>query len=186
MGYVDRNLLPGENVIYRTNLHWIIFLWPAIFLFLIFISVALATEFGRGLLRSIEFVQKLLEDTEFSEVLLRATEFGEILLIAGIFFGILFIIKGFKSLIAYATSEFAVTNKRILFKIGFIRRNSLEIFLRKIEAINVRQGIIGRILGYGTITVTGTGGTHQPFHKISSPLKFRKRAHEQIEKISSN
>jgi uncharacterized membrane protein YdbT with pleckstrin-like domain len=82
----------------------------------------------------------------------------------------------------YTTSEFGVTNKRIMIKVGIIRRHSLETLLKKVESITVNQTIIGRMLGYGTIVVSGTGGTPEPFHKISNPLEFRKQVNEQIEK----
>jgi len=55
--------------------------------------------------------------------------------------------------------------------------------LNKVEGIQVNQGILGRILGFGSITVSGTGGTKDPFHKIDAPLEFRKKVQEQIEKI---
>jgi len=77
-------------------------------------------------------------------------------------------------LIDWITSEFAVTNKRIIIKVGLISRRTLEMNIAKVESVNVDQGIIGRILGYGTITVIGTGGTREPFHYISRPLDFRK------------
>lgn len=93
---------------------------------------------------------------------------------------ILFILTGITSLVSYLTSEFGVTNKRVLVKIGFIRRNSLEVLLNKVEGIQVNQGILGRILGFGTVRVSGTGGTRDPFHKISAPLKLRRAAQEQI------
>ena len=80
------------------------------------------------------------------------------------------------------TSEFAVTNKRVLMKYGFIRRCSVEIVLGKIESIKVDQDILGRILDYGTIIVCGTGGTKDPFHKITSPLAFRQAIQTEIEK----
>lgn len=64
------------------------------------------------------------------------------------------------------TSEFAVTNKRVVMKFGFIRRSSLEVLLTKIEGVSVDQGILGRILDYGTIVVGGTGGSRTPFPKI--------------------
>ncbi len=51
------------------------------------------------------------------------------------------------------------------------------------EGIQVNQGILGRILGFGSITVSGTGSTKDPFHKIDAPLEFRKKVQEQIEKI---
>ena len=73
------------------------------------------------------------------------------------------------------SSEFAVTNKRVLIKIGLIRRHSLELLLQKVEGIGVDQSIMGRILGYGTITVSGTGGTKEAFPMISNPLEFRRQ-----------
>lgn len=76
------------------------------------------------------------------------------------------------------TSEFAITNKRIIIKVGLISRRTLEMNLNKIESVNVDQGILGRILGYGTIVVIGTGGTREPFASISNPIEFRKRFQE--------
>jgi uncharacterized membrane protein YdbT with pleckstrin-like domain len=74
-----------------------------------------------------------------------------------------------------ASSEFAITNKRVLIKVGLIRRHSLELLLQKVEGIGVDQSILGRILGYGTITVSGVGGTKEAFQMISKPLEFRRQ-----------
>jgi uncharacterized membrane protein YdbT with pleckstrin-like domain len=84
------------------------------------------------------------------------------------------------SLIARATSEFAVTNKRVLIKIGWIRRHSLETLLSKVEGIRVEQSVFGRMWDYGTIVVSGTGGSKEPFRKIASPMQFRREVQEQI------
>jgi membrane protein YdbS with pleckstrin-like domain len=84
------------------------------------------------------------------------------------------------SLIARATSEFAVTNKRVLIKTGWIRRHSLETLLTKIESIRVEQSVLGRMLDYGTIIISGTGGSKEPFHKIAEPMIFRRRVQDQI------
>jgi len=78
-------------------------------------------------------------------------------------------------LIAINTSEFAITNKRVIIKIGLISRHTLEMNLSKIESVNVAQGIFGRLLGYGTIVIVGTGGTRETFPSISDPLLFRKK-----------
>lgn len=78
-------------------------------------------------------------------------------------------------LVEIFTSEFAITNKRIIIKVGFISRRTLEMNLQKIESINVDQSVLGRILGYGTIVVIGTGGTKEPFANIIDPLEFRKQ-----------
>jgi len=81
-------------------------------------------------------------------------------------------------LIALSTSEFAITNKRVIIKVGLISRRTLEMNLSKIESVNVNQGMLGRMLGYGTIVVVGTGGTKEPFAAISDPLTFRKKFQE--------
>ena len=78
------------------------------------------------------------------------------------------------------TSEFGITTKRVLLKTGLVRRNSLEVLLSKVEGIQVDQGILGRILGYGSVTVTGTGGAKDPFPRIAKPLNFRRIVQEQI------
>ncbi|HAS85406.1 MAG TPA: hypothetical protein DCS31_01200 [Candidatus Competibacteraceae bacterium] len=77
-----------------------------------------------------------------------------------------------------ATSEFAITNKRVIIKVGFISRRTLEMNLNKIESVNVDQSFWGRIFGYGTIVVIGTGGTREPFQVISNPMAFRKKFQE--------
>lgn len=74
-----------------------------------------------------------------------------------------------------SSSEFAITNKRVLIKVGLIRRHSLELLLQKVEGIGVDQGILARILGYGTITISGVGGTKEAFRVISNPLEFRRQ-----------
>ncbi len=68
----------------------------------------------------------------------------------------------------------------MLIKTGFMGRRSLEILLTKVEGIGVEQGILARILGYGSITVGGTGGSKEAFHRINSPFEFRKQVQEQI------
>ncbi|MCK4823457.1 PH domain-containing protein [bacterium] len=96
---------------------------------------------------------------------------------------VFFFIAFISEIIRFKTSEFGLTDKRVLVKVGFIKRNSVEILLTKVEGIQVDQSIFGRVFGYGTIIISGTGGLKSPFHKIASPLKFRKEIQEQISKI---
>ena len=83
-----------------------------------------------------------------------------------------------KPIIDSATSEFAITNKRVIIKTGLISRKTLEMNLQKIESVNVNQSILGRILGYGDLYIIGTGGTKEIFTKISRPITFRKKFQE--------
>ena len=87
---------------------------------------------------------------------------------------------GIYALLNYRSSEFGVTNRRVLVKEGIFSRRSLEILLPKVEGIGVNQGLLGKALGYGTIIVTGTGGTKEPFKMIAKPLDFRRQVQQQI------
>lgn len=143
MGYVNENLMAGEHIVYRTALHWIIFIPPLLVMLvgLFFFSVSVTT--------------------------------GVVIILSGLFFTI-------RPLINYKTSEFAITDKRVMIKVGWLSRNTLETLLHKVENISVQQPITGRILGYGTISITGTGGTTESFKNITAPLQFRKHVQEQI------
>ena len=77
--------------------------------------------------------------------------------------------------IAKSTSEFGVTSKRVIIKVGLIRRRTLELLLRQVESIQVEQSILGRIFDYGSITLSGTGGVREVFHNIAAPLEFRRK-----------
>jgi uncharacterized membrane protein YdbT with pleckstrin-like domain len=150
MSYLDDHLLAGERIVYRARLHWIIF---ATSMAIVLLGVALA-------------IVLRIYDPEYWHL-------GAALMGIGLLFAI-------SPAIRYTSSEFAVTDKRVLAKLGFIERESLETLLSKVEAIGVDQGVLGRILGYGSITITGTGGTEEFFPKISKPLEFRRQIQSQV------
>lgn len=101
-------------------------------------------------------------------------------------FALVGVLNGLAAFINYSTSEFGLTNKRVMVKVGFISRKSFEVLLTKVEGVQVDQSILGRILGFGSIVVSGTGGSKDPFQKISAPLEFRKSVQEQISNVQDN
>ncbi len=153
MSYVEKNLMNGEAVVYSGKLNWTIFLQSA-FWFVISV-VAYIISYGKF-------------DNNLAVVLVWVLP----LMIA--------MLSGLLAFITYKTSEFAITNRRVIVKVGFIRTNSLEILLGKIESIQVNQSVLGRIFGFGSISVRGTGGTLDPFDRIDAPMVFRTKAQEQI------
>jgi uncharacterized membrane protein YdbT with pleckstrin-like domain len=86
-------------------------------------------------------------------------------------FGLLILLVAF---VKRQSSDFAVTNKRVMMKTGVFSTRSIELLLSKIEAIAVNQSFAGRIFGYGDIVVTGSGGTREAFSNIQGPLAFRR------------
>lgn len=99
----------------------------------------------------------------------------------GVILLIFSIVSLLKAIIAKATTELAVTSKRVIAKVGFIRRNSIELNHQKVESFNVDQSILGRIFGFGTLVINGTGGGKTPIANIASPLVFRREAMQVID-----
>jgi uncharacterized membrane protein YdbT with pleckstrin-like domain len=87
-------------------------------------------------------------------------------------------------LITYFTTEFAVTDRRIIAKTGLVRQRSLELMLSKVESIGVSQPLMGRLMNYGTVVVVGTGGTKEPFSFVADPMALRQRINAQIINIT--
>lgn len=101
-----------------------------------------------------------------------------------LFSGILLVLAALWYIVINNGKKFLLTNKRIILKTGIIMRNSKELMLRKCESINVRQSIMGRILGYGDVIVS-TGEDKDVFKYVKSPMAFSTRINEQIDKIST-
>jgi len=76
--------------------------------------------------------------------------------------------------IEYKTTELAFTNKRVIAKSGFIRRQTVELNLVKVESLQVNQGIVGRIFNFGTLVISGAGNPQAPIKGISNPMTFRR------------
>jgi uncharacterized membrane protein YdbT with pleckstrin-like domain len=142
MGYVEKILEPGERVVYRAYLHWIVYASP----FVLFVA-------GVGVLAS---------DDNFVAVFI-----GLLLLLGGL-------VTFIASWIDRVTTEIAVTTERVIMKWGLIKRDTIEINASKVESMDVRQTILGRLLDYGTVTVRGTGGSFNPLARVAAPLALRR------------
>jgi uncharacterized membrane protein YdbT with pleckstrin-like domain len=152
MSYIRDTLIDGEQVLTRAKVHWIVFVSPLVLLLVPVVIYAVKPGSpGAGLV-----------------------------LIAAAFCIPLAILDGLRAIIAYFASEFAITNKRVLIKAGFIRRRSLEVLLSGIEGIEVDQGIVGRLLNYGSIEVTGSGGSRDAYPRIAAPMAFRRAIQAQV------
>ena len=149
MGYVERHLLPGERVLYKTRLHWVLFARPAL-VFLI----------GAGLTVAVRYMEAQPEAARW------AGWIGLGIMAIGLF-------RGFVHWVELRTSEFAVTTTRVIFKVGLVARYTTELLLSKVESIAVQQSLTGRILDYGDLTVIGTGGTREVFRRVRDPITFR-------------
>ncbi len=71
------------------------------------------------------------------------------------------------------TTEIDVTDRRIVYKRGFIRRHTVEMNMDKVESVDVDQSIMGRLLNYGDVIVRGVGVGLEPLYNVDAPLEFR-------------
>ena len=165
MSYVEANLVPGETVVYQTRLHWIVMLGHLV-------AGCLLLALPGVLLLYYALSQSGIEDRT-----LRIMEGGGIALLVC---GIVVILMG---MARRSATEMAVTNRRVVIKTGLANRKTIEMLLNKVESIEVSETAFGRILGYGSIVVIGTGGSPEPFHKVAHPLEFRSQVQQQIEKL---
>ncbi len=157
MSSVERNLLDGEVVVFRTRLHWHLFVWPVVLELLVMVPLGV-----------------LLYLNNYVAWAALPAALGSIPI--------------FLAFIRRQSSEFAVTNKRVVIKLGVVTTRSLELLLSKVEGIAVNQGLAGKIFDYGDIIVTGSGGTKEAFSGIQSPAGLRRAiqsaadAHENLTK----
>ena len=159
MSYASRHLIPDEKILYETRLSWVVLFWPVIVPTLILLGVGGYLVYTNA-----------HADTD------NMKEIGVgLIVLAALIFGI--------GLTKRNATEMAVTNKRVLIKQGLFGRRTLEILLQKIESIAVDESMWGRMLGFGSVTVRGTGGTPEPFHKMAHPLEFRRHVEEQVETL---
>jgi len=148
MKYVEQVLQPGENVAYATSLHWLVYMRATTLLILALLTLVAAASV-----------------TEPTAALA--------LQIIALLLGLLALVSGLDALIRRSTTELAVTDRRVIYKTGMLQRHSMEMNRSKVETVGVDQSILGRILGYGTVTVRGTGGSFEPIPFIGNPLNFR-------------
>ncbi len=146
--YIDDILQPGEKVLYSTNTHWIFFL-PAITGWIVAIAFFVVSGMVPG---------------------------GTPMLLSLSMSAISAIFALYKTVTAWFhrwTTETDVTNLRVVHKEGFISRETFEMSLDKVESVDVRQSILGRILNYGNVEIFGVGEGNKVIDTIASPLEFR-------------
>jgi len=143
MSYIREILRPDEKLLATGNIHWIIY-WPAIALMALAV-IALSVLGLASIVGRIIFV---------------------LLALAAIFFAI-------KEWLQQWITEIAVTDRRVIVKTGLIRRHTAEMNMDKVESVTVYQSVLGRLLGYGSVHVRGTGEGLGHLDYISSPILLR-------------
>ena len=162
MSYIQDNLGPNEKILFSAKVSPAVFM-PSIILLIgsCGFLIAGAASSGKG---------------------------GETGGIMGMFLQIIAVILLFyamgeatSGLILLQTTEFAVTNRKVIAKTGFIRRHTLELLLSRVESVAINQSVLGRIFNFGYVTVVGTGGTRETFKLIKDPVNVRSQINTILE-----
>jgi len=147
MRYIERILQPGEKLLYSGTIHWVVY-GPAI----VFALIALA----------------LL-------TLVKPGSTGFAWLIGSIAFWLAAAVTFVSAWFRRWTTEIDVTDRRVVYKEGFIKRRTIEMNQDKVESVDVNQSIMGRLLNYGDVLIQGTGEGFEPLHNIGAPLALRNK-----------
>ena len=146
MSYIRSVLQPNEQIVMIGRLHWIIY--------------GRAILFALAGLAAVGCAQALNADPVV------------VMAIAAVF-GALFLVAFIRAWFVRWITEFGVTDRRVIWKVGFITRHTVEMNMDKVESVDVDQSILGRLLDYGTIHVRGTGESIEHLHRIAHPLQLR-------------
>jgi uncharacterized membrane protein YdbT with pleckstrin-like domain len=144
--YIDDILQPGEKIVFSGTIHWIIYL-PGMAVMLV--AVLCLTRFSNS------------------------APAGLFWLIAAAMLAVIGMFGILRAWFRRWTTEIDVTDRRVVYKHGFIRRHTVEMNMDKIESVDVDQSVLGRLFDFGDITIRGTGVGIEPLHRIGAPLEFR-------------
>jgi uncharacterized membrane protein YdbT with pleckstrin-like domain len=169
MSYITKSLVPGETLLFETRHHWIVLLGPLLLSLILgvpgvaLLIDAVAAKNGHGDIPSLE----------------SSLGPGGMTMLGAVLVLIAVIVFAWGAAKRNAT-EMAVTNRRVLIKTGMASRRTLDLMLNKVESIGVTETFMGRIFGYGSVVIHGTGGTPESFVMIAHPQQFRQSVQEQI------
>lgn len=151
MPYYTKVLQAGETVRYLGRLHWLIYAVSIAF-------AALAAAFAVMAVAVFDPANQLAV--------------GVCAALALVFLAVA-ALRTVRSFIRQRSTEIVVTDRRVIFKTGWISRHTVEMNISKIETVDVDQPLVGRFLGYGTVSVRGTGAGLEPMRSVADPLRLR-------------
>ena len=161
MAFPTRLLIEGEDLVLDLRPHWIALVWPSIATGLLIVgygfALAVAPDEGAG--RTI-------------------VEWGGLLLAL-----VLFVWFPLRRIVAWATSNFAVTTDRVIHRQGFIAKRSMEIPLEAINDVRFSQGMLERVVGAGDLIIQSASEYgRNVFANIRNPEGVQRTIYEQGER----
>jgi uncharacterized membrane protein YdbT with pleckstrin-like domain len=136
-------LSAGESVILQARMHWAVVALPAIGAVIACVIFGMADAVFQHLVRAFIGGGAILP---------------RIFLLPCIPFLFLGAIGTLLALLARSNTLITLTNRRLIIHKGILSKTTVELLLKQIETVAIRLPLLGRIFGYGTVVVRGTGG----------------------------
>jgi uncharacterized membrane protein YdbT with pleckstrin-like domain len=149
MAYYTKVLQPDETVRALGRLHWLIF-WPSVFWLLIAVAIACVGAFVA------------VEDPQRQYCFYAAAAIAFVA-----------VVMSLAQWIRRRGTEIVVTDRRVILKRGLMSRYTAEMTVSKIETVDVTQSLWGRMFGYGTVVIRGTGSGIEPLRGVAAPIALR-------------
>jgi hypothetical protein len=152
---IARMLSPEEHIIRAAGLHWVIYQTGLV----LTLAGALLGHYGGPALR-------LALGDKIAALAAKPLTFVALAIVALGTIQLLF------AYIRQVSTDLVITNRRVIAKTGFIATTTFELMLPKVEGANIDQSVSGRLLGFGTVRVHGTGGGIAPIDYVAGPFRF--------------
>ena len=165
--YVDNNLRKDEHVVVRAKISWLTLVMPVIWCVLVWVGYFMLVSKLGGKDQSGSANGEQMK-SEAKTILLVALLISFIPLI--------------KQLLINVTTHLAITNKRIVGKVGILRVDTIDFPIEKVDNVTYNAGIFGNLFKYYTLQITGTSGDKKELKMVANAQAFKNAVSEAIER----
>ena len=170
MHYIQQSLSEDEELVHVAHFHWMYNVQAVI-------NILFSLGLAIGILVFAIKMEPVFFNTPGFEQLSLIGQIQHLhpgVKIVSFFVLLMGVMRFVQMMIVKATTEIAVTNRRLVYKRGLVARYVGEMNIDRVEGVNVLQGVLGRIFGYGRVMVRGMGVGEVVLPPIAEPIKFRK------------
>ncbi len=148
----DLALSAGETVVLQGRMHDVVVALPGI-LYVTFCTFGFILA---GIVNSV--VHAILRAIGAGQPASMPFGFGFLVILPEILLLPIFVILTIFVWLARSHALVTLTNRRLIINQGVLSRTTAELLLKQVETVAIRLPLLGRIFGYGTVVVRGTGG----------------------------
>lgn len=170
MHYIQQSLTDNEELVHVAHFHWMYSVQAVI-------NIVFSFALAIGIIVFAIWAEPYIFRTPGFDTLSLLGKIQNLhpgVKIVAFFVLLMGVMRFVQMMIVKATTEIAVTNKRLVYKRGLVARYVGEMNIDRVEGVNVLQGVMGRIFGYGRVMVRGMGVGEIVLPPIAEPIKFRK------------